>query len=150
MLLDKQGVEATIPHRSPMLLVDEVVTFDKEKALVHARKHTNPEDMYFKGHFPGNPIMPGVITLEALAQTSALYVCLHMDKTAEETYFYFMSVEECKFRKPVLPNQTIDLYITCAKQRGTVFKFEGEAHVDGEKIANAAFTAKVVLKEDEK
>ncbi len=150
MLLDKQGVESRIPHREPMLLIDEVVSFDKEKSSIHARKYTQKEDMYFKGHFPGNPIMPGVMTLEAMAQASALYVCLHLDKTAEETYFYFMAVEECKFRKPVLPEQTIDFEVTCVKQRGTVFKFEGDAFVEGEKIANASFTAKVVLKEDEK
>lgn len=136
------NVKDLIPHREPMLLVDDVLTFESEKSI-HAQRVFAEDDPIFKGHFPGHPVLPGVLAIEALAQTGALLVNLSLNKTAKETLFYFMSIESSKFRSMILPGNTVDLNVEMVKRRGTVFRFEGKASVNGKVATEVAFTAKL-------
>jgi 3-hydroxyacyl-[acyl-carrier-protein] dehydratase len=135
------NVKELIPHREPMLLVDEVVDFTKGDAL-KATKHFSQNDPVFAGHFPGFPVLPGVLSIEALAQASACFVNLNQGKTAEESLFFFMSLDSAKFRNPILPGTKVELDVRLIKQRRDVYKFQGTASANGEKVTEATFTAK--------
>lgn len=135
-----------IPHRYPILLVDrllEVVPFEKAVGL----KNVTFNEPHFNGHFPDHPVMPGVLIVEALAQTSALMVVNSYGKEAEGKLVYFMSIENAKFRKPVVPGDSMELHITTLKHRGKVWKFEGKAMVNGELCAEATFSAMIAPNE---
>lgn len=136
------NVKDLIPHREPMLLVDHVVGFESEKSI-HAQRTFEEDDPIFKGHFPGHPVLPGVLAIEALAQTGALLVNLSLQKKATETLFYFMSIDSSKFRSMILPGHTLDLKVSLIKRRGTVFRFKGEAIVEGRVATEVVFTAKL-------
>lgn len=136
------NVKDLIPHREPMLLVDHVVTFENGKSI-HAQRTFKETDPIFKGHFPSYPVLPGVLAIEALAQTGALLVNLSLKKTAKETLFYFMSIENSKFRSMILPNHTLDLNVEMVKRRGNVFRFVGKASVEGKVATEVTFTAKL-------
>lgn len=140
--LSKKQVESLIPHREPMLFVDEVLSYELGKTL-HGKRTFSAKDPIFDGHFPGHPVLPGVLIIESLAQASALLVNLTLSKTAEETIFYFMSIDSSKFRSPVLPNQEINLYVELVKQRGKIFKFNCIAKVAEKIVAETSITAKL-------
>ena len=140
--MKKYNVKDLIPHREPILLVDEILEA-KPFESISAIKNVKEDDPIFKGHFPGFPVWPGVYAIEAVAQTGACLVNLSLNKNAAGTIFYFMSVDSAKFRKPISPNDKLCLEVIQVKQRGTIFKFSGKVFVKEDLVAEVAFTAKV-------
>ena len=141
--LTLKEIKKLIPHREPMLLIDKVkVVKHFEKAI--GEKKIKNNDYYFKGHFPNKPIMPGVFIIEALAQTASVLVMHSLKKTADNKLVYFMSLENAKFRKPVMPNSKLYLYVKKKQHRGKVWKFTGEAKVNNIKVAEAIYSAMIV------
>lgn len=140
-----EEILAMIPHRYPFLLIDRVIEVSPDHSAIGIKNVTFNEP-YFIGHFPGKPIMPGVLIVEAMAQTSAVLVVATLGKDTEGKLVYFMSIEEARFRKPVLPGDTLHLHVTKERQRGNVWKFTAEAKVQDTKVAEATFTAMIVDK----
>ena len=141
--LTLKEIKKLIPHREPMLLIDKVkVVKHFEKAI--GEKKIKNNDYYFKGHFPNKPIMPGVFIIEALAQTASVLVMHSLKKTADNKLVYFISLENAKFRKPVMPNSKLYLYVKKKQHRGKVWKFSGEAKVNNIKVAEAIYSAMIV------
>ncbi len=144
--LDTNDIMKRIPHRFPMLLVDKVCDVKKGESAVGIKNVTINED-FFNGHFPGHPIMPGVMIVEAMAQTAGVLVVETMGVTENnDKVVYFMSMDEVKFRKPVLPGDTLHMHVEKIKHRGNIWKFKGTARVDGNVTTEAVFTAMVVDK----
>lgn len=142
--LPSVGVEeimALIPHRYPMLLIDRVEDIQPDHSAAGI-KNVSMNEWFFQGHFPSKPIFPGVLIVEAMAQTAAVLVMKTLD-IKEEKLVYFMSVEEAKFRKPVVPGDVLRLMVTKDKNRGPVWKFKGKAFVDGTLVAEATFSAMI-------
>jgi 3-hydroxyacyl-[acyl-carrier-protein] dehydratase len=131
-----------IPHRYPFLLIDRVkdVVFDTSAVGI---KNVTVNEPFFQGHFPGHPIMPGVLLIEAMAQTSAVLVIKTTGKVAG-SLVYFMTVDNARFRKPVRPGDQVKLHVEKVRNRGNVWKFKGEARVDGKLMAEAAYSAMIV------
>jgi len=136
------NVTDLIPHRPPMLLVDKVVDVEKDVSI-HAQRTFSQDDPIFKGHFPGHPVLPGVLGVEALAQTGALLVNISLGKKAHETLFFFMSIEKSKFRLPIYPDDTVDLHVSFGKRRKNIFRFEGVAKIGDKVVTEVSFTAKL-------
>jgi 3-hydroxyacyl-[acyl-carrier-protein] dehydratase len=135
-----------IPHRYPMLMVDKIVEVHEEKGIVGLKNVTINEE-FFLGHFPSHPVMPGVLIIEAMAQTAGIYVIHNTPNIdPEKTVVYFMSIDEAQFRKPVVPGDSLYLHVEKVKSRGNVWKMKGEARVEGQRVANAVFTAMIVDK----
>jgi 3-hydroxyacyl-[acyl-carrier-protein] dehydratase len=134
-----------IPHRYPILLVDRIVEKERSKRVVGLKNVTFNEP-HFMGHFPQTPIMPGVLIIEAMAQTSAVLVVDSLGKEAEGKLVYFMSIDNAKFRKPVVPGDSLYLHLEVLQNRGPVWKFKGEAKVDGKKVAEATIAAMIADK----
>jgi 3-hydroxyacyl-[acyl-carrier-protein] dehydratase len=132
-----------LPHRYPFLLVDRVVELEEGKRAVGIKNVTINEH-FFQGHFPGNPIMPGVLIIEALAQVSGV-LAFKSGITGKATYF--LSIEKAKFRKPVVPGDQLRLEVSVLRGRGSVWKFEGKAYVEDNVVAEAEFTAMVTDRE---
>jgi len=143
-MIDIREIQNTLPHRYPFLLVDRILELDKGTKAVGI-KNVTVNEPFFMGHFPGNPIMPGVLIVEALAQLAGLLAFL---SGVQGDAVYFMSIEKAKFRKPVVPGDQLRLEITTLHQRANVWKFSGNARVDEKIVAEAEFTA-MVLKKDE-
>jgi beta-hydroxyacyl-ACP dehydratase FabZ len=137
-MIDVNELKNYIPHRFPFLLVDRVLEVEKSKRVVGI-KNVSAHEHFFEGHFPSNPIMPGVLIIEALAQTAGILTNVSADKKFKGVYF--MSIEKAKFRKPVVPGDQLRLEVELVKQRNTVLKFSGLAKVDGKVVAEAEFTA---------
>ena len=139
-MLTIKEIENILPHRYPFLLVDRILEMDPGARAVGIKNVTINEP-FFVGHFPGNPIMPGVLIVEALAQVSGI---LAFSSGMQGDRVYFMSIEKAKFRKPVVPGDQLRLEITTLQRRGNVWKFSGSALVDNKVAAEAEFTAMVV------
>ena len=138
-------IQRILPHRYPFLLVDKVVDIDSNKSATGIKNVTYNEP-HFQGHFPGTPIMPGVTIIEAMAQTAAVLVGVHMDLADKDFLIYFMNIDSAKFRRMVVPGDVLKLHVTTQRAGGKIWKFEGRAEVDGELAATAAFTAMLDLK----
>lgn len=136
-----------LPHRYPLLLVDRVVDFTKDVGLVAIKNVTINED-FFNGHFPGHPIMPGVLIIEAIAQAAGIFVMLNNkeEENSGNKIVYFMSIEEAHFRKPVTPGDTLYLHVEKIKNRGNIWKMKGEAKVDGVRVTDVIFSAMIIDK----
>ena len=141
---DIQLIQRLIPHRYPFLLVDRVERIDGDRGAVGIKNVTFNEP-HFQGHFPGTPIMPGVTIVEAMAQTAAVMVALHMDLADKHLLIYFMAIDACKFRRKVVPGDRLELHVTTRRGGGKIWKFDGRAQVDGELAAEAQFTAMLDL-----
>ncbi|NDF12955.1 MAG: 3-hydroxyacyl-[acyl-carrier-protein] dehydratase FabZ [Proteobacteria bacterium] len=139
---DIQRIMKLIPHRYPFLLIDKVTDIVLNDSAVGIKNVTMNES-YFQGHFPEKPIMPGVLIIEAIAQTAAVLVMETLGDGAGRKLVYFMSIEEAKFRKPVLPGDRLELHLKAIKNRGQVWKFEGTGMVDGQRVAEAIITAMI-------
>jgi 3-hydroxyacyl-[acyl-carrier-protein] dehydratase len=137
-------IMSLIPHRYPMLLIDRIDDIQLDHSAVGV-KNVSMNEWYFQGHFPGKPILPGVLIVEAMAQTAAVLVMKTLG-IKEDKLVYFMSVEEAKFRKPVVPGDVMRLKVVKEKNRGPVWKFKGEALVGDILVAEATFTAMIVDK----
>ncbi len=145
--LELDEIMKLIPHRYPFLMVDRVEKLIPGKQGVGIKCVTTNEP-YFMGHFPGNPIMPGVMIVEALAQTAGLIVNKSLPATDQTRDVYFMSIDSARFRKPVKPGMVLHLEVEMVKGRGQVWKYRGEAKVDGQVMAEATYTAMIVDSED--
>jgi len=141
--LDVMEIQKLIPHRYPFLMIDRAVNIVEGKSIVGVKNVTNNEP-FFVGHFPSHPVMPGVLIVEAMAQSAAVLVVHTMGQSAFGKEVYFMSVESCKFRKPVTPGDVLHIHCTSKASRGNVWKFEGVAKVDGVKVAEAVFSAMIM------
>lgn len=131
-----------IPHRYPFLLIDRVVEVVADQTAVGI-KNVSINEPFFQGHFPGHPVMPGVLIIESMAQTAAVLVVETLGPSAAGKLVYFMSVEGAKFRRPVLPGDQMRIQVTKERSRGPVWKFSGEAWVDGVVVAEASCTAMI-------
>ena len=143
-IIDINEIMEMIPHRYPFLLIDKVKDIQSGESAIGI-KNVTVDEPYFEGHFPGHPIMPGVLIIEAMAQTSAVLVVEAMGKK-ENRLVYFMTVDQARFRKPVLPGDLLELTVRKERSRGNVWKFKGEAHVDSNLKAEAVFSAMIVDK----
>ena len=141
--LNIDEIMATIPHRYPMLMVDRIVECDDERRIVGI-KNVTANEPYFQGHFPGLPVMPGVLQLEAMAQTAAVLVVHTLGKDAEGKLVYFMSVVGARFRKPVEPGDQIHVEVVKQRSRGNVWKFVGRAMVGDTLVAEATYAAMIM------
>ncbi|HIF08421.1 MAG TPA: 3-hydroxyacyl-ACP dehydratase FabZ [Sneathiellales bacterium] len=140
---DIARVMEMLPHRYPMLLVDRVVGLDPGVCAIGI-KNVSINEHYFQGHFPSQAVMPGVLIVEAMAQTAAVVVVAGMGPSEHGQLVYFMSIEGARFRKPVQPGDQLHLHVEKVKNRRNVWKFKGEAKVDGILVAEATFTAMIV------
>ena len=141
--MDIRAVLAQLPHRYPFLLVDRVVECVPGKRI-EAIKNVTVNEPFFPGHFPGNPVMPGVIILEALAQAAGILAF----KTAgvvpdEKSRFYFVGIDNARFRRPVVPGDRLELHVQKVQSRANVWKFSGKAMVEGKVAAEATFAAMI-------
>lgn len=141
-MLDVRAVMACLPHRYPMLMVDRVVAIVPDASIV-AVKAVSANEPFFQGHFPGRPIMPGVLIVEALAQAAGILAVESLGLRGSGKLVYFMAIEEAKFRKPVEPGCLLTLNVEFLQRRATVCKFIGRALLDGATAAEARFTAMV-------
>jgi len=140
--LDIRRVMAALPHRYPMLLVDRVESLDPDKGIV-AIKAVSVNEPFFQGHFPGRPIMPGVLIVEALAQAAGVLAVEALGLAGTGKLVYFMAIEGAKFRQPVEPGVLLRLEVEFVQKRSTVCKFTGRAMMDGKLAAEASFTAMI-------
>ncbi len=141
--IDTDGVMRMIPHRYPFLMIDRIVDLIPGVGATGI-KNVSINEPYFQGHFPGRPVMPGVLLIEAMAQTAAVVVVHSLGEQFQGKLVYFMSVENARFRKPVLPGSTLHVHVTRLHNRGNVWKFSGEAKVDGTLVAEAVYTAMIL------
>lgn len=144
IVMNIQDIMAIIPHRYPFLLVDRITNIVVGKEVVGIKNVTMNEN-YFIGHFPGRPVMPGVLIIEAMAQLSAVLVAKSLDDTQDKEVF-FMSIDESKFRKVVEPGDRLIMHSSIIQNRGFVWKFKARAEVDGKVASEAVFTAMVKYK----
>ena len=138
--VDVQRIMEMIPHRHPFLMIDKVVDMvanDRATGI----KNVSINEGYFQGHFPARPVMPGVLIIEAMAQTAAVLVVHTLGPESEGKLVYFMSVDSARFRRPVVPGDTLRVHVTKQRNRLSVWKFFGQAHVDGHLVAEATYTA---------
>jgi 3-hydroxyacyl-[acyl-carrier-protein] dehydratase len=146
-VLDVEGIQKLLPHRPPFLLVDRVVSFEKDVRLV-ALKGVTMNEPFFQGHFPGQPVMPGVLILEALAQAAALLACLSLPpEQIHRKLTYLMGIDEARFRRPVVPGDRLELEVVVTKHKASVWKQRGVAKVDGQVVAEAEFLAMLADRE---
>ena len=142
--IDRKEIEKLLPHRAPMLLIDKltkIVHLKSATAIMNVKK----DGFYVQGHFPGQPVMPGVFIVEAFGQAAAALTAHGLDKeTYENKLVYLMNVEKARFRNPVLPDCRLELYIEAVRSHGRVWKYKGEASVNNKKMADAVWSATIV------
>lgn len=141
--IDVMRIMQMIPHRYPMLMIEKVVDIVLGESAVGI-KNVSINEPFFAGHFPSRPVMPGVLIIEAMAQTAAVLVVSTLGKDAEGKLVYFMTVDEARFRKPVTPGDTVHIHVTKQRHRGNVWKFQGEAKVNGVLVAEAIYSAMIL------
>jgi len=137
-MLDIQSILAKLPHRYPFILLDRILELGPQEIV--GLKNVTINEPFFQGHFPGHPIMPGVLIIEAMAQAGGL-LAFSLAPETEGNNVYFMGVDKVRFRKPVRPGDQLILKIRLIKQRGPVFKMKGEAFVDGQLVAEGELMA---------
>ena len=141
--IDIEKIVEMIPHRYPFLMIDRVSDLVLEESAV-GHKNVTINEPHFQGHFPSKPIMPGVLIIEAMAQTSAVLVVHTLGEETEGKLVYFMSVENAKFRRPVQPGDVMKIYVNTKQHRKAVWKFDGVAKVDEQIVAESTFTAMII------
>ena len=144
--LNKKQIIELLPHREPMLLIDELYDIENLKsatAIVNVKK----DSFFVQGHFPDNPVMPGVLIVESFGQAAAALTAYGLDKsTYEDKLVFLMGVEKARFRNPVIPDCKLELKIEAIRSHGRVWKYKGEAFVEGKKMADAIWSATIVDK----
>jgi len=141
-VIDLNRIMRILPHRYPFLMIDRVIDLIPGVSATGIKNVTINEP-HFQGHFPGHPVMPGVLLIEAMAQTAAVVVFLAMDAENKDMLVYFMSIEGAKFRRPVFPGDQVQFHVTKEQRRGPVWRFYGVATVDGVEVAEATYTAMI-------
>ncbi|MBU0859272.1 MAG: 3-hydroxyacyl-ACP dehydratase FabZ [Alphaproteobacteria bacterium] len=141
--IDVLRIMEMIPHRYPFLLVDRIVEFVPGERAV-GLKNVSMNEPHFQGHFPSMPVMPGVLIVEAMAQTAAIMVVNTLGKESEGKLVYFMSIDEARFRKPVVPGDSLYIHVSKIQNRRNVWKFKGEAKVGDTLCAEATFGAMIM------
>ena len=145
-ILNKKDIIDLLPHREPMLLIDElhdIVKLSSATAIVNVKK----DSFFVQGHFPNNPVMPGVLIVEAFGQAAAALTAHGLDKeTYDNKLVFLMGIEKARFRSPVIPNCRLELNIEATRSHGKVWKYKGEAFVEGKKMADAQWSATIVDK----
>ena len=144
-MLDINKIMSLLPHRYPFLLLDRIVEMEPQKRIVGIKNVTINEP-FFQGHFPGHPIMPGVLLIEAMAQAGGVLALLS-DPEPEKKVLYFMSIDKAKFRKPVVPGDQVRIELDVTRQRGNIKSFKALALVDGAVVAEAEMMAMIVDKQ---
>lgn len=139
---DIQRVLACLPHRYPMLMVDRVEQIDADLSCIGI-KNVTANEPHFLGHFPGNPVMPGVLIIEGMAQTAGV-VCVLSKGQEKPSLVYFMTIDECKFRRPVVPGDVLEYHMTRISRRRNMWWYRGEAKVRGELVAEAKVGAMIM------
>lgn len=147
-MLDIREIMSIIPHRYPFLLIDRIIEFEEKKRIVGIKNVTINEP-FFQGHFPGAPIMPGVLIIEAMAQTGGVLL-LHSMPDRDQKLIYFMGIQNAKFRKPVVPGDILTLQLEVLNLRSWSCKLKGVATVGGDIVAEAELMSAMVDKEDRK
>ena len=143
LTLDVERIMKMIPHRYPFLMIDRVVDVIADASAIGIKNVTINEP-FFQGHFPQHPVMPGVMIIEAMAQTAAILVVHTLGAAAEGKLVYFMTIENARFRRPVAPGDQLRIHVTKERNRGTVWKFSGEAKVDVKTVAEATYSAMIM------
>ncbi|MGQ0526777.1 MAG: 3-hydroxyacyl-ACP dehydratase FabZ [Alphaproteobacteria bacterium] len=146
--LDIKRIMEMLPHRYPFLLVDRVIDLVPGESATGIKNVTMNEP-HFMGHFPGLPVMPGVLIIEAMAQTAALVVVEAMGGSTRDKVVFFMSIDNARFRKPIVPGDTVRIHVKKLQSRASVWKFEGQAMVDGKLCAEATYSAMIADKQEE-
>lgn len=139
---DVMRIMDMIPHRYPFLLIDRVVDIRPDVSAVGI-KNVSINEAHFQGHFPRQPVMPGVLIIESMAQTAAVLVVSTLGPESEGKLVYFMSVDNARFRKPVFPGDQLKIHVSKERNRGPVWKFRGEAKVEETLVAEATFAAMI-------
>ena len=145
MILDTTGIQKLLPHRPPFLMVDAIVEMERKKRIVGVKNVTINEG-FFAGHFPGQPIMPGVLIVEAMAQTGGLLL-LQEIPDRDRKLLYFVAIDDARFRRPVVPGDQLHLEVKVLSWRGDFCKLDGKATVEGELAAEATLMCKMVDRE---
>jgi len=144
-IIDVNRVMGMIPHRYPILLVDRVLEIEAGERAI-ALKNVTINEPHFQGHFPGHPVMPGVLIVEAMAQTAAIVCVASLGEESEGKVVYFMTIDNARFRKPVVPGDSLHIEVTKVRSRANVWKFEGVAKVGDDVCAQATFSAMITDK----
>jgi 3-hydroxyacyl-[acyl-carrier-protein] dehydratase len=140
MSADIARIMKLLPHRYPFLLIDRMIDMDGEESGT-AIKNVTINEPFFQGHFPGKPVMPGVLLVEAMAQAAGALVLNHLGDAHAGKLVFFMSIDRARFRKPVLPGDVVHFHVKLSNKRAPVWKYWAEAHVDGKKVAEAEIGA---------
>ncbi len=140
MSADIARIMKLLPHRYPFLLIDRMIDMDGEESGT-AIKNVTINEPFFQGHFPGKPVMPGVLLVEAMAQAAGALVLNHLGDAHAGKLVFFMSIDKARFRKPVLPGDVVHFHVKLSNKRAPVWKYWAEAHVDGKKVAEAEIGA---------
>ena len=143
-LMDVVEIQKIIPHRYPFLLIDRITEMELNQRIV-AIKNVTTNEPFFQGHFPGHPVMPGVLIIEAMAQAGG--VLSFKSAGVADSLVYFMAIDQAKFRKPVVPGDQLRLVLEVIKVKGTIWKLKGEAFVDGKLVCEAELMATIVHRE---
>jgi 3-hydroxyacyl-[acyl-carrier-protein] dehydratase len=146
-MMDVLEIQKLLPHRYPFLLVDRVVSIEAGKSL-RAYKNVSVNEPFFNGHFPGHPVMPGVLVLEALAQASAILAYRTTGFDPAQKVTYLMAIDRAKFRRPTVPGDRLDLEVEVVRFKGAILKTRGVAKVDGQVVAEGEFLATVVDRDE--
>src|ERR1700761_1493330 len=142
-LVDIARILRAIPHRYPFLMIDRVVELVRNHSAIGI-KNISANESVFQGHFPGHPVMPGVLIIESMAQTAAVLVVETLGPDAAGRVVYFMSIEGAKFRRPVVPGDQLRIHVVKERHRGNVWKFQASARVDGVSVAEATYAAMIM------
>ena len=141
--LDLGRIMRAIPHRYPMLMIDRMVDMIRNESATGVKNVTMNEE-FFQGHFPGHPVMPGVLIIESMAQTAAVLVVETLGEYAMGKLVYFMTIDAAKFRRPVVPGDQLRVHVSKVRSRNNVWKFPGIARVDGVAVAEATCSAMIM------
>ncbi|MEL6476629.1 MAG: 3-hydroxyacyl-ACP dehydratase FabZ [Pseudomonadota bacterium] len=146
-IADLSRIKRMIPHRYPFLMIDRVEQIKRGESAVGI-KNVTANEPHFMGHFPAEAVMPGVLIVEAMAQTAGVLVVETLGKIDQDLLVYFMSIDNTKFRQKVVPGDVLELHVSITKGRGNVFKFRGEAIVAGAKVAESDYAAMIIDPDD--